>query len=214
VVEANGQVDEGDWTKLSRKHVIEVDKKNRALSVYGGKLTDCVNVGNEVCEAINAMGISLPFADYRWYGEPPQVTYREYIHQARLLGLDEETAKHASEPLSRRLWRRYGARAIGMLEDIRRDPRNAEILIETSEYIRCEIYRTARHEMVVQLEDFLRRRSKIAQVVLHEDLLESKGLREACEILFGDNAPARWEEYFQVDWHTGQPIEPPVPEAD
>jgi len=200
VLDNEEKVTEGDWTKLSRKHVIEVDQKLSALSVYGGKLTDCVNVGNEVCEAISQMGIQLPHETYRWYGEPPQITYYEYIHQARLLGLDEMTAPHASEPLSKRLWRRYGARAIGMLEDIRRDPKNADILIETSEYIRCEIYRTARHEMVVKLEDFLRRRSKISQVVAHKDLLDSAGLREACKILFGPEAANRWEEYFGRPW--------------
>jgi glycerol-3-phosphate dehydrogenase len=90
-----------------------------------------------------------------------------------------------------------------MLEDIRQDPRMAEVMIGTSEYLRCEIYRTRRHEMVVNLEDFLRRRSKIALVVKRERLLASRGLREACEVLFGDDARAQWEEYFGVDWETG-----------
>ncbi len=121
------------------------------------------------------------------------------------------TAPHASEPLSKRLWRRYGARAIGMLEDIRRDPKNADILIETSEYIRCEIYRTARHEMVVKLEDFLRRRSKISQVVAHQDLANSAGLREACKILFGNKAAERWEEYFERPWLMGSSNLAPEP---
>ncbi|MGC6418940.1 MAG: FAD-dependent oxidoreductase [Bradymonadia bacterium] len=200
VVENDGQETQGDWTKLSRKHVIALDRDMAALSVYGGKLTDCINVGNEVCETLESMGISLPFRDYQWYGEPPKVTYHEYMHQAQLLKLDEMTAPHASEPLSQRLWRRYGARALGMLEDIRRDPKNADILIETSEYIRCEIYRTERHEMVITLEDFLRRRSKISQVVEHEKLLKSTGLREACQILFGGRAEACWFEYFGQPW--------------
>jgi len=207
VVEKDGAVESGDWTKLSRKHVIEIDQESAALSVYGGKLTDCINVGNEVCECVAQMGIKLPYREHRWYGEPPKVTHDEFLHQAQLLGLDTLTAPHAAEPLSQRLWRRYGARAIGMLEDIRRNPTSGDVLIETSEYIRCEIYRTARHEMVVHLEDFLRRRSKIAQVVPHERLLSSQGLKEACEILFGEHARARWEEYFRVDWETGGPLE-------
>jgi len=40
------------------------------------------------------------------------------------------TARASSEPLSTRLWRRYGAQAIGLLENIRADARNAEVLIE------------------------------------------------------------------------------------
>ena len=51
--------------------------------------------------------------------------------------LDALTSPTSSEPLSSRLWRRYGAQAIGLLENIRQDPRNAELLIEHAEYLRC-----------------------------------------------------------------------------
>jgi glycerol-3-phosphate dehydrogenase len=83
-----------------------------------------------------------------------------------------------------------------MLEAIRRDPGMAEVIIETSEYLRCELDEAARREMVVTLEDFLRRRSKIAEVVRREDIRRAAGLRVACAILFGDEAEARREEYF------------------
>jgi hypothetical protein len=49
---------------------------------------------------------------------------------------------------------------------------------------------------VVKLEDFLRRRSKIALVVRREEILRAPGLREACRILFGDDAESKIEEYF------------------
>ena len=39
----------GDWTSLSRKHEIETDVERRHISIFGGKLTDCLNVGKEVC---------------------------------------------------------------------------------------------------------------------------------------------------------------------
>ena len=32
-----------DWTKLSRKHEIEVDYGRKVISIFGGKLTDCLN---------------------------------------------------------------------------------------------------------------------------------------------------------------------------
>jgi glycerol-3-phosphate dehydrogenase len=83
-----------------------------------------------------------------------------------------------------------------MLDAIRSDPRMAEVIIETSEYLRCELDEAARREMVVKLEDFLRRRSKISQVVRDEDLLRAEGLREAARILFGDEADAKVAEYF------------------
>ena len=72
----------------------------------------------------------------------------------------------------------------------------AELLIENAEYLRCEIEETARREMIVKVDDFLRRRSKIAQVVRHEDLRRSANLREACAIFFGGDADAKLAEYF------------------
>ncbi|MBL8408726.1 MAG: hypothetical protein JNJ81_13100, partial [Candidatus Accumulibacter sp.] len=42
----------------------------------------------------------------------------------------------------------------------------------------------------------LRRRSKIALVVRREDIRNADGLMEACEILFGDQAREKYDEYF------------------
>ena len=46
-----------DWVQLSRKHVIEVDEPRQHLSIFGGKLTDCLNVGDEVAAWIERLGI-------------------------------------------------------------------------------------------------------------------------------------------------------------
>lgn len=187
---------EGEWTQLSRRHVVEVDHERAHISIFGGKLTDCLNVGDEVSDDVRALGVELPFPDYRWYGEPPGEVRDEFFHQAALMDLDRYTAATASEPLSARLWRRYGANALQLLEQIREDPHDAEILIEGTEYIRCEIEQAARREMIVKLEDFLRRRSKIAQIATPETIRRSPGLMEACRVLFGDDARARFDEYF------------------
>src|SRR5438105_13617394 len=110
------------------------------------------------------------------------------------------TFPNASENFSTRLGRRCGAEALGLLEAMRRDPRQAEVIIETSEYIRCELDEAARREMVVKLEDFLRRRSKIALVVRQEEIRAAPGLREACRILFGeDQVDAKIAEYFGTE---------------
>ena len=50
--------------------------------------------------------------------------------------------------------------------------------------------------MIVTLEDFLRRRSKISQVARKEVIRRSPGVMEACRVLFGDQAKARFDEYF------------------
>jgi glycerol-3-phosphate dehydrogenase len=185
-----------DWMQLSRKHAVEVNARDRHVTIFGGKLTDCLNVGDEICAELRALGIDLPYAGRVWYGEPSPAVRDEYFHQARLMGLDAMTSKTASEKLSTRLWRRYGGEALGLLESIRADPRMAETIIETSEYLRCEIDEAARREMVVKLEDFLRRRSKIELVVRREEVERAPGLREACRILFGDEAEERLREYF------------------
>ena len=72
----------------------------------------------------------------------------------------------------------------------------ADPLIEGTDYIKCELSEASEREMIVTLEDFLRRRSKLALVVKLEDLKKSDGLREACKILFAEDAADRWEEYF------------------
>jgi glycerol-3-phosphate dehydrogenase len=120
----------------------------------------------------------------------------EFLHQAKLMGLDEMTDPESSEPLSKRLWRRYGAQALGILDDIRENPDRAQVLIEGTEYIRAELEEAARREMITKLEDFLRRRSKISLVVKKEDLKKSVGLKEACKIFFGNEADKKWKEYF------------------
>ena len=51
--------------------------------------------------------------------------------------------------------------------------------------------------MVTKLSDFLRRRSKIAQIEHRDTIRNSDGLQEACRILFGDQAEEKLEEYFK-----------------
>ncbi|MEI7892061.1 MAG: glycerol-3-phosphate dehydrogenase/oxidase [Myxococcales bacterium] len=185
-----------DWMLLSRKHAVEVDTERKFISIFGGKLTDCLNVGDEVCGFVTGLGVALTHAGRRWYGEPSEAVREEFFHQATLMELDKLTCPSSSEPLSTRLWRRYGAEAIVLLETMRRDPAMADLLIEGAEYIRCEIEQAARREMVTKLDDFLRRRSKIALVVRKETLRHAPGMEEACAILFGSEAKAKYDEYF------------------
>lgn len=186
-----------DWMTLSRRHEIDVDRAHAHLSIFGGKITDCVNVGNEVSAIVGSLGIALPHRDYKWYGEPHPSVHAEYLHQAALMQLDGYTAPEAIEPLSDRLWRRYGRQAFELLARIREDPREAEILIKGTDYLRCEIELARGREMIVKLEDFLRRRSKIALVVRHDVLRDAEGLMDACRILFDGEDQARYDEYFR-----------------
>lgn len=186
-----------DWVELSRKHEIEVSDADNYLSIFGGKLTDCLNVGDEVAERISSLGIPVPYPNRKWYGEPPKESREEFMLQAQLMRLDALTDASSSEPLSERFWRRYGEAAFGLLERIREDESCADLLIKAAEYTRCEIELAARREMIVKLEDFMRRRSKIELVVRWEDIIAAPGLREASNILFGDQAEQRWRDYVE-----------------
>jgi len=184
-----------DVQHLSRKHVIETASDSKHISIFGGKLTDCLNVGEEVCQRARQLGLKLQPAD-KWYGEPDAGARRMFFRRAARLGVDDIVASDTGEALSERLWRRYANNAGKMLDAIERDATLAEPLIAGTGIRRCEIEYLAKQEMIVKLEDFLRRRSKVELLLPKDELRNSQSLREACNILFGDNAQQRIDEYF------------------
>ena len=196
VKQRGGDQTDVDWTKLSRKHAIETDHERAVVTVFGGKLTDCINVGEEVAAEVESLGVPLEADLHNWYGEPARATRDEFYRQARLMQLDKLRPKADTEPLTDRLWRRYGRRAFSMLEAIRADPSMAEDVMGSADYIRVELHSAARSEMVTRLEDFMRRRSKIDLVVHDADIADSVGLAEVAVILFGRDAERRLAEYF------------------
>ena len=50
----------------------------------------------------------------------------------------------------------------------------------------------------------MRRRSKIEQVIRWRDIENAPGLVEACDILFGEDAPMRLQEYLQGGRNAGR----------
>ena len=193
-----------DWTTLSRKHEIETDRSQRTVTVFGGKITDCLNVGEEVAAAMEELGFVLQPDNEDWFGEPPEEVREDFMRQAKRMKLDDLRHKKGVEPLSERLWRRYGRRAFSMLDEIREDPTMGEDIMHSADYLRVELHHAARSEMVTQLEDFMLRRSKIDLVVRTEKVRESDGLREVADILFGDQADAKLAAY--LDTEAPQPV--------
>ncbi len=198
---AKSSDEKADWVALSRKHAIDINETDKHLSIFGGKITDCINVGEEVCSAVNHMGINLVAEDKKWFGEPSDKEKRDFLKQANRSRLDALTHPSSPEPLSARLWRRYGSSAFQMLASINQDPSQAELVIDNAEYTRCELDYAAKHEMICTLDDFLRRRSKIAMVVGHETIIQSQGLQEACKLLFGENWEEKLEDYRSHHGH-------------
>lgn len=196
VKRAGGGSGERDWLLLSRKHEVDINRETKHISIFGGKLTDCVNVGDEISGIVSGMGIDVPQPDYKWYGEPSASVRADFGRQAKEMNLDRPASPQDAETISERLWRRYDRRALELLAMIRADSRQAETIIEGADYLRGEIALMQRQEMIVRLEDFLRRRSMLALTMRREDIRQAKGLLEACEILFGDEARAKYDEYF------------------
>ena len=117
--------------------------------------------------------------------------------RAAAMDLDALTPATASEPLSVRFWRRYGRSAFDLLDVIAADVTEAEHVLTDAEYTRAELRLIARREWIVELGDFLRRRSKISQVVRREVLQTDPGLEELAHILVGPAGAAQVAAFRQ-----------------
>jgi glycerol-3-phosphate dehydrogenase len=85
---------------------------------------------------------------------------------------------------------------------VRADPTMGEDVMGSTDYLRAELYTAAEHEMVVTLDDFMRRRSKIDLVVSDRDILGSPGLTEVAQILFGEDADRCLADYVAAKQRT------------
>jgi glycerol-3-phosphate dehydrogenase len=193
---ARGSDSSTDFLHLSRRHVVETSAENAYISVFGGKLTDCLNVGEEICRAVEKLGTVLSPPKSRWYGEPGAKEKQRYQRRARELGLNEVIAVDTRESLATRLWRRYGNDAHSILDRIEADATLAGRAIEEAGVCLAEVPYLRDNEMIVTLEDYLRRRSKLELLKTHSELRASHGLRQVCKILFGKDSNRRWSEYF------------------
>jgi glycerol-3-phosphate dehydrogenase len=195
VTERNNELTQ-DFLQMSRKHAVDIDDGQKHISIFGGKLTDCINVGDEICSLAADMGVALRKDSNAWYGEPGADARAQFIELANRLGLAERMTPDDHERLIDRYWRRYGAEAQILLEKIAADPTLAEALVQGTGYTRAEIPLARDREMIVTLEDFLRRRTMMALMYRRDELREMEGLREACEILFPGEGDAQFEAYF------------------
>ena len=77
-----GQGGEADWVQLSRKHAIDVDNTKRFVSIFGGKLTDGINVGEEVAETMQSLGIAMSKPNDVLYGESGDAFKQAFLARA------------------------------------------------------------------------------------------------------------------------------------
>lgn len=153
---------ETDWTSLSRKHELEVDKERNVVSLFGGKLTDCLNMGEEVVEAVESLGLALGPENDDWFGEPPLADRAKFYERAATLGLDRRPTVERAQTMAEVLWRRHGSAGSRVLDLIEQDLALGSEVVANSDVLIAEVRIMADDEMIVQPEDFLRRRTKLA----------------------------------------------------
>jgi len=165
VVEGGGSGDVADWHQLSRKHMVEANKSRRVVTILGGKLTDCLNVGEEIVAELKEFGhdVSKPTD---WFGEGSQARREEFYDL-----VFSKAGSHAEE-IASGLWRRHGERAFEILSDQPQDLFNG--LGITQEEIRYIVA----NEKVVTRDDLLRRRLPVAMARSEKEIAQNETLQQ------------------------------------
>jgi glycerol-3-phosphate dehydrogenase len=151
-----------DWHKLSRKHVIEVDREKSMVSIFGGKLTDCLNVGDEVIGHFRRLGFQLG-KPKKWFGEGVGVMTNAFAGLVEDKSLDKSSAGRIASGL----WRRHGFSAQAIVEE---SEGPLEEAFSGTGITYAEITHVIENEMVLTADDLLRRRLPLAMLRSAEDL--------------------------------------------
>jgi glycerol-3-phosphate dehydrogenase len=158
VTNGNGS-SEPDWHKLSRKHAVELDAKRKTISIFGGKLTDCLNVGEEVIAAVKKLGVSPKLAKpAKWFGEETSAAKEKFV-QLALAKLEQSSER---DLIIESIWRRHGSEGVNIVELISQQPELGDSVFEGLGITFAEVEYVLRYEQVQTAEDLLRRRLPIA----------------------------------------------------
>ena len=169
VIEKAAEAQTADWHALSRKHVIETNEKNRVISVLGGKLTDCLNVGQEVVAELRKLGFQVS-KPRNWFGEGAQDRKAEFADLVAKLCADPEVAKRIAEAT----WRRQGERGfeiLGSANEVSEIVPGLGISAQEIEFI-------AKNEEIQTREDLLRRRLPVAMARSGAEIADNTKLQE------------------------------------
>jgi glycerol-3-phosphate dehydrogenase len=151
----------------------------------GGKITsareDAACIVDKICAAL---GRPIPCATkgrlFPWAPEEGYTAWFARISaQAAKLNVDHESIKW--------LIRRHGVRVTDILKDIEKNPALAERVTANLPFIRADLLFCARHEMVVHLDDLLRRRMPLFIM----NRIDNFGLRKLAEFV---SATLGWDE--------------------
>ena len=175
VIPKGGVDKDKDWTELSRRHEVETNRRYRMISVMGGKLSDCLNVGEEVVSSVEDLGYKTLKPTNRWYGEPSNAEKSIFVHTAKRHDIEGEKIK--------KLWRRHGSRSFEIIEKIFENPETGENLSEKIDYSPAEIFVMKENEFIYDLDDLLRRRTLIGQTVSQSELEKDSGFASLVDLI-------------------------------
>ena len=165
VVEGGGSGDVADWHQLSRKHIVEANKDRRVVTILGGKLTDCLNVGEEIVAELKEFGHSVA-KPKDWFGEGSQARRQEFYD------LVFARATFNAEEIAAGMWRRHGERAFDILGA---EPKDLFPGLGITEE---EVRYIVSNEKVVSRDDLLRRRLPVAMARSSKEIAGNKALQQ------------------------------------
>lgn len=169
VITNANELEEVDWISLSRKHVVELRPELRAISIFGGKLTDCINVGYEVVELVKKLGIKIA-KEKSWIGEPSATVPASLINDV--------TAHFPTnaEMIATEIWRRHGEQSAEILKIWQHDPSSVALVFPGLGFTYGELQFIAENEYVVTSDDLLRRRTPIALLRRQNEIASNEKL--------------------------------------
>ena len=166
VVENGESGNNQDWHALSRKHAIEANRDKRVVTILGGKLTDCLNVGEEVIDELKGFGVKLDDPG-TWFGEGSQERKTEFYAKVA-----SQTRGNA-DLIAEGLWRRHGHRAFDVI-----GKEKLEDLFDGLGITAQELRYVAENEDVTTREDLLRRRLPVMMARGEKELAANKKLQK------------------------------------
>ena len=166
VVENGESGNNQDWHALSRKHAIEANRDKRVVTILGGKLTDCLNVGEEVIDELKGFGVKLDDPG-TWFGEGSQERKTEFYAKVA------SQTKGNADLIAEGLWRRHGHRAFDVI-----GKEKLEDLFDGLGITAQELRYVAENEDVTTREDLLRRRLPVMMARGEKELVSNKKLQK------------------------------------
>lgn len=160
-----------DWHKLSREHVIETNSTKSAISILGGKLTDCLNVGEEIVDAVREL-INVADLPKNWFGSNRQGLQAEVKTAAK-----KQFGPRADE-IAQALWRRQGLASKQITAAWSANQSSAAEVFSGSAVTFAELEYILENEMIVTREDALRRRLPLSLIRSEAEILANTELQQ------------------------------------